>query len=113
MNIHSSGGALIVSLNGAGDARAGGAIHFGHGVSKTVLVADGSAEARCVDADGDGVSGITRLTIGLRDIRTGETITGIISPLDGEIDASGKYVIKRLIGRPRAEGMELVMFVQR
>jgi hypothetical protein len=52
-------------------------------------VADGSAEARCADFDDDGVGGLVRLSFGLRDVRTGETVVGVISPVEGEVDDSG------------------------
>jgi hypothetical protein len=84
-------GALVAAVDNDGDARGHGAIQIRDGVSNTIHVADGTAQASCADADGDGAGGLVRLTIGLRDIRTGEAFTGIIAPLDGDIDETGRF----------------------
>jgi hypothetical protein len=71
-------------------------------------VADGTANASCADTDGDGVGGLIRLSIRLRDARTGEAYTGIIAPLDGDADESGRMMARLLFerGEPTAQVFE-------
>jgi hypothetical protein len=87
-------GALTATVDDDGEARGHGAVHIQDSLSKTILVADGAAQASCADADGDGVGGLVRLTVGLRDIRTGASYTAVISPLEGDVDESGRFKVR-------------------
>jgi hypothetical protein len=84
---------LFVLIDRDGNERAQGAALLRDGTANTYLVAEPQgASATCADADGDGTAGLTRLAVGLRDAQTGARSTAVISPLAGELDASGRYL---------------------
>jgi hypothetical protein len=101
-----SNGALVAAVGNDSDTRGDGAIHIREGLSNTILVADGSAQARCADADGDGVSGVVRLAIGLRDARTGASHTGVIAPLQGDVDEWGRFKARLSFERGGLSGQD-------
>ena len=93
---------LVVRIPDDGDARASGTVHFGDGASTTVLVAEQApTTASCADVDGDGVGGLTRLTVTLRDVRTGEPFLATVLPDGGEADEAGLYPATLVLTGPR------------
>lgn len=86
-------GSLVATVDD-GDARGRGTVHVHDGTSKTILIADGSVDAACVDTDGDGTAGLARMSIGLHDIQSGARLTAEVTPSNGDIDDRGRMKVK-------------------
>jgi hypothetical protein len=75
-----------------------GGVPITDGASNTFLAAEKHVRPSCVDVDGDGFAGIVSLQFVLRDVRTGELVTGLIVPNDGELDDNGEEQVTIVIG---------------
>ena len=75
-----------------------GGVPLHDGTSSTFLVAEKHVRPSCGDVDGDGLGGIISLQFVLRDVRTGELVTGLIVPNDGELDDDGEEPVTIVIG---------------
>lgn len=87
-------GQLVAKVDTDGEAHGHGTLHIHDGTSNTILVAEGAANASCADADGDGVGGLVRLSVVLRDVRAGQTVTGVVTPVEGDADESGRVKVQ-------------------
>ena len=76
----------------------GGGAHIQDGTSNTFLIGERLPAVSCADTDGDGRAGIVLLELLLRDIRTGELVSGFVIPADGELDDDGTEEATIIIG---------------
>lgn len=83
---------------------AAGSAEIHDGTSNTVLVGERPPRPSCADVDGNGVAGVTRLRVVMRDARSGALVPVMIVPNDGEIDGGGKERVTIIIGEVRAVG---------
>ena len=75
-----------------------GGVPVADGTSNTFLAAEKHVRPSCADLDGDGLAGIVSVQFVLRDVRTGELVTGLIVPNDGELDDNGEESVTIVIG---------------
>jgi hypothetical protein len=55
------------------------------------LLQAASGTAHCADVDGDGLGGLARIEIDFEDVRSGEVVSAIVAPDDGDISTPGSF----------------------
>lgn len=61
--------------------------------------------ATCADANGDGVSGLTSVQVGLQDETSGQRLLALFQPEAGEIEEEGWHAVTIRIGDATLNGI--------
>jgi hypothetical protein len=87
----------VVTITPSGTAVARGTAEL----QDTILFAEPpGTSAACADTNGNGVAGLTQMTISFRVERSGERVLATVVPHDGEIEGSGRYLATMTFDRP-------------
>ena len=72
------------------------------GLSNTFMI--GEVVPHCADVDGDGLVGVAALELIFRETRTGQLVSVVVTPIDGELDDTGEALATSVAGGRNVTG---------